>query len=202
MNMQKKPAVFLDRDGTINEEMGYINHPDRFRLLPGVIEAIRLLNRNDFITIIVTNQAGIARGYFTEEMLKKIHNNLRSQLQDSGVFIDAIYYCPHHPDVGKEPYRYRCNCRKPLPGMIEKACKDFPVDLNCSYLVGDRYKDMIFAKRFSLTSVMVLTGYGQGEYQYQRESWKVQPDYIAGNLFEAVRWIIKDQNSAKESINP
>ncbi len=195
---QLNPAVFLDRDGTINEEKGYINHPSRFRLLKGVPEAIRLLNKNGFLTIIVTNQAGVARGYFKEELVQRVHENMHKQLKQAGAYIDAVYYCPHHPEAGKEPYRKSCRCRKPSPGMIEQACSDLPIDLTRSYLVGDRHKDILFARQFSLTAVMVLTGYGRGEYEYQKGQWREQPDHIAPDLYHGVQWIIAHSRSMED----
>ena len=180
--MAIKPAIFLDRDGTINEEMGYINHLDRFIVFPFVAESIRLFNNLDLRVIVVTNQSGVARGYFPEDLVIKIHDHLNSQLNQSGAHLDAIYYCPHHPTEGKGKYRKDCNCRKPKPGMVEKAFKDFDIDLSRSYMVGDRYKDMQFARNLKMKSAFVLTGYGKGEYEYQRNTWKFFPDIIGDNL--------------------
>ena len=190
--MASKPAIFLDRDGTINEEMGYINHPDRFVIFPFVAEGIRIFNELDLRVIIVTNQSGIARGYFSEELLIEIHNHLNTHLKISGALLDAIYYCPHHPTEGNEIYRKDCGCRKPKPGMVEQAVKDFDIDLSRSYMVGDRYKDIKFARNLNLKSAFVLTGYGKGEYEYQRRSWKFMPDIIGDNLLSVARKIKSD----------
>jgi D-glycero-D-manno-heptose 1,7-bisphosphate phosphatase len=190
--MSKREAVFLDRDGTINEEMGYINHPDRFILFPFVPEAIRIFNALDFKVIIITNQSGVARGYFSESLVKNIHQMLRNGIAAANAKIDAIYYCPHHPTVGTEAYRVDCSCRKPKPGMVLKAAEEHGIDLSKSYMVGDRFRDIQFAKNLDLTSAMVLTGYGKGEYTYQRKTWPYQPDIIGDNLL-VVANIIRDR---------
>jgi D-glycero-D-manno-heptose 1,7-bisphosphate phosphatase len=178
-------AVFLDRDGTINEEMGYINHIGRFRVFDFVPEAIRLFNENGFKVIVITNQSGVARGYFTEELLREIHNHLIHILESRNARIDKIYYCPHHPVEGTGEYRKDCNCRKPKTGMIDRARQDFDIEMNQSYMIGDRFKDMEFGKRVGLKTIFLLTGYGKGEYTYQKSRWPFQPDHICKNLHEA-----------------
>jgi D-glycero-D-manno-heptose 1,7-bisphosphate phosphatase len=178
-------VVFLDRDGTINEEMGYINHEDRFKVFDFVPSAVRILNGLNYKVIIITNQSGVARGYFTEELLSKVHRNLIRELNDKGAHLDKIYYCPHHPSEGVEEYRKDCNCRKPKTGMIELAKKDFDINMNRSIMVGDRFKDMVFGRKLGLKTIFVLTGYGLGEYTYQRKLWPFQPDLICENLYQA-----------------
>jgi D-glycero-D-manno-heptose 1,7-bisphosphate phosphatase len=191
-NPTKKPAVFMDRDGTMTVEGGYINHPSRLKLIAGTADAVRLCNENDLLAVVTTNQAGVARGYFTEDLVNVVHDRLRSMLAKKGAQLDAVYYCPHHPREGKPPYQADCNCRKPRPGMIEQACRELPVDLARSYMVGDKISDSEFGHRLGLRTVMVLTGYGRGEHQYQRQDWKDTPDFIAKNLKHAVEWIIQD----------
>jgi D-glycero-D-manno-heptose 1,7-bisphosphate phosphatase len=190
--IQKKPAVFIDRDGTMTAEVGYINHPSRLRLIAGAAEAVRLCNHNGLLAVLTTNQAGVARGYFTEDLIGVVHDKLRTLLARKNATLDGIYYCPHHPREGQDPYRTECDCRKPRPGMIQQACVDLPVDLSRSYMVGDRISDSKFGHALSLRTVMVLTGYGRGEYEYQRDHWTDEPDYIARNLKEAVEWIVRD----------
>ena len=182
--MSKYPAIFLDRDGTINEEMGYINHIDRFNIFPFVAESIKNFRDNGFKIIVVTNQSGIARGYFTEELLNEVHQNLINYLNENGTKVEGIYYCPHHPREGKGKYKKDCNCRKPKPGLIERAIKEHDIDLKKSYMIGDRFKDMEFARNLNITSGFVLTGYGQGEYEHQKKAWSFMPDIIAENLKE------------------
>lgn len=187
-----KPAVFLDRDGTINEEVGYLNHPSRLWLLPTSAEAIRLLNRYNVLTIVVSNQAGVARGYFSETVVKETNQRLLHLLKEKGARIDALYYCPHHPEGKVEEYRLDCDCRKPRTGMFEKATSELPIDRNRSYVIGDKYTDIVFARNVGIKGVLVLTGYGRGEWENNSNGWKHQPDFVAVNLLEAVLWILED----------
>jgi D-glycero-D-manno-heptose 1,7-bisphosphate phosphatase len=187
-------AVFLDRDGTVNEEVGYVNHVERFTLLPRVGEAIRLLNQNDLKTVVITNQSGVARGYFPESLVPLVHQKMQELLKKDGAHLDGIYYCPHHPDVGAPPYRQKCRCRKPEPGLIEEAVKDLDLDLRSSYMIGDRGVDIEFAHRVGAKGILVLTGYGKGEWEYWGRQWKESPEYVAQDLFEAVRWILLQES--------
>jgi D-glycero-D-manno-heptose 1,7-bisphosphate phosphatase len=187
-----RPAVFIDRDGTMTVEGGYINHPSRLRLISGSAEAVRQLNHAGIFAMLVTNQAGVARGYFTEDLLKQVHAKLKRMLAAKDARLDALYYCPHHPREGPPEYRLDCNCRKPRTGMIEQACRDFAVDLSRSYMVGDKISDSEFGHKLGLRTVMVMTGYGRGEHEYQRQDWTDQPDHLARNLREAVKWITAD----------
>lgn len=184
-----KKAVFLDRDGTINEEMGYINHASRFRIFDFVPEAIKILNECGFLVFVVTNQSGLARGYFGEDLLQTIHKNLILTVEKKHAKIEKIYFCPHHPKEGIKKYRIDCNCRKPKSGMIEMAKKEYNIDLKNSYTIGDRYQDVQFGKNVGLKTIMVLTGYGLGEYTYQKNNWPEQPDQICNNLLEAAKFI-------------
>ena len=185
----KKRAVFIDRDGTLSEEVGYVNHPTRFRLFPYAAEAIKRLHENDWLAIVITNQAGVARGYFSEEMVNAVHEILSSELQTAGTFIDAIYYCAHHPTVGDAPYRHDCDCRKPKPGLIFRAAKDFDIDLKNSWMIGDRYSDVELAHNGGVRSALVMSGYGRGEWEHQRQTWTHQPDLVADDLLQAVETI-------------
>lgn len=181
----------MDRDGTISEEVGYVNHPSRFRLFPYTAEAIKLLNDNDWLAIVVTNQAGVARGYFSEDIIVQIHARIESDLQNSSARLDAIYYCAHHPSVGEPPYRLDCDCRKPRTGLIQRAAGDFDIDLERSWMVGDRYGDIELARNAGLHSAFVLSGYGRGEWEFQRRSWKIEPELVAEDLLEAVKKIVE-----------
>ena len=177
-------GVFLDRDGTVTEEVGYVNHPSRLALIPGAAEGIRALNQAGIPVILATNQAGVARGYFTEDLVKEVLTRLQELLAAQGARLDALYYCPHHPSVGPAPYRRDCDCRKPKPGMLLKGAAEFSLDLSCCVVVGDKISDVEFAHGAGARGVMVLTGYGLGEYTYQRRAWKDQPDFIAAGLPE------------------
>lgn len=185
-------AVFLDRDGTLNEEGGYINHVDRLKLIDGAAEAVALLGRHGLKTIVVTNQAGVARGYYPAEHVPKLHDRLRALLKEQGAELDAIYYCPHHPDIGKYPFRQDCDCRKPKLGMIRRAEKELSVDASRSYMVGDKISDVEFGRKAGCKSILVLTGYGKGELEYHRDKLDGEPDYIADDILDAAKWIVKD----------
>jgi D-glycero-D-manno-heptose 1,7-bisphosphate phosphatase len=186
----KRRAVFMDRDGTISEEIGYVNHPSRYRVFPYSAEAVRMLNDAGWLAILVTNQAGVARGYFTEELIGEVHKVLKQELNERGAKLDAIYYCAHHPTVGESPYRFDCDCRKPKPGLIRRAAADFDIDLTQSWMIGDRYSDIELARNAQVHSAFVLSGYGRGEWEYQRANWKHEPELIAENLLEAVLRIV------------
>jgi D-glycero-D-manno-heptose 1,7-bisphosphate phosphatase len=188
----KRRAVFIDRDGTISEEVGYVNHASRYRVFPYAASAVRLLNDAGWLAILVTNQAGVARGYFAEELIAEVHALLARELERGGARLDAVYYCPHHPSVGPPPYRQDCDCRKPLPGLVRRAAAEFEIDLASSWMVGDRYGDVELARNAGVRSAFVLSGYGRGEWEYQRGAWRHEPDLVAENLFEAVREIIDE----------
>ncbi|HZH90878.1 MAG TPA: HAD family hydrolase [Pyrinomonadaceae bacterium] len=188
----KRRAVFIDRDGTISEEVGYVNHPSRYRVFPYAAEAIKQLNDAGWLAVLVTNQAGVARGYFTEDVIGAVHALLARELEGGGARLDAIYYCPHHPTVGDPPYRFDCDCRKPRPGLILRAAVDLDIDIAASWMVGDRYSDTELARNAGARAALVLSGYGRGEWEYQRGTWRHQPDLIAENLLEAVRTITKE----------
>ena len=192
-------AVFLDRDGTINEEVGYVNHIERFFLLPRVSRAIQLLNQHGWKAVVVTNQSGVARGYFPESLIHQVHQKMQELLGNEGAHLDRIYYCPHHPDIGVPPYRQKCRCRKPATGMIEDAMKELTLDLSRSYMVGDRGVDIEFAHQIGAKAILVLTGYGKGEREYSGAQWKAKPDHVAQDLFEAVQWILL-QESHRQNI--
>jgi D-glycero-D-manno-heptose 1,7-bisphosphate phosphatase len=183
-------AVFLDRDGTINEEMGYINHLDRFIMLPGVAEAIRRIKESGVKVVVVTNQSGAARGYFSLELIDRVHQKMCRLLEEEGVFLDGIYACVHGPSgegVGGD-----CDCRKPKIGLMVQAAQELQLDLKSSYVVGDRFKDLEMARNAGAKSVLVLSGYGKGELEFLGPGSRVQPDFIASDLTEAVEWILAD----------
>jgi D-glycero-D-manno-heptose 1,7-bisphosphate phosphatase len=183
-------AVFIDRDGTISEEVGYINHPTRFRIFPYAGPAIKLLNGSGWLAIVVTNQAGVARGYFSEDMIRTVHGQLEADLKKEGARLNAIYYCAHHPSVGEPPYRFDCDCRKPKAGLILRAADDLDIDLGQSWMIGDRYSDIELARNAGVNSAFVLSGYGRGEWEHQRAQWKHEPDLVAETLLAAIQTII------------
>jgi D-glycero-D-manno-heptose 1,7-bisphosphate phosphatase len=185
-----RPAVFIDRDGTLTEEVGYVNHPSRLRLLPRSAEAVRRLNAAGVAAVVVTNQAGIARGYFSEKLLDEVHDVLRAQLAAAGARLDGLYACVHHPNEGEPPYRARCDCRKPQPGLLVRAAAELGLDLTRSTMVGDKASDLVPARTVGAGAVLVLTGYGRGEWEYRRERFEADPDHVAGDLLDAVEWTL------------
>ncbi|MBI3610838.1 MAG: D-glycero-beta-D-manno-heptose 1,7-bisphosphate 7-phosphatase [Nitrospirae bacterium] len=182
-------AVFLDRDGTISEEVGYIHDIDHLQLIPKSAKAIRMLNRSGINVIVVTNQSGVARGYYSEEHVRRVNDRLAALLKAEGAELDGIYYCPHHPTEGTSPYTRSCACRKPEPGMLLRAASERRIDLSCSFVVGDKRIDMEMAHRVGAKGVLVLTGYGEGEIAQKGDAGS-QPDRIAADLEEAVEWIL------------
>jgi D-glycero-D-manno-heptose 1,7-bisphosphate phosphatase len=193
-----KAAVFLDRDGTVSEEVGYVNHIDRFRLFPWSGAALHKLNEAGLVTVLVTNQSGIARGYFPESLVAEIHARLQAELALSGARLDAIYYCPHHPEGEVAEFRRTCDCRKPAPGMIHRAAADLDLDLRSSFVISDRYQDLSMGFADGARGILLLTGYGKGEYHYHRETWPRPPAFVAVDLLEASEWILSqiDNRSA------
>jgi len=183
-------AIIMDRDGTVCEEVGYVNHVSRVRLLARSATAIRRANEAGFQTVIVTNQAGVARGYFDEHLVDEVHDRVREMLASDGARLDGLYYCPHHPEVGAAPYRKACDCRKPRPGMLLRARDEMGIDLARSYMIGDSVRDIEAGHRAGATTVLVLTGYGRGELEYQSRGWSVKPAHVADDLLDAVTWIL------------
>jgi D-glycero-D-manno-heptose 1,7-bisphosphate phosphatase len=185
-----RPAVFLDRDGTLTEEVGYVNHPARLRLLPRSAQAVRRLNEADVPVVLATNQAGVARGYFSEAVLEAVTATLVARLREGGAHLDGVYVCPHHPSEGEPPFRADCDCRKPRPGLLQRAAAELGLDLAASVMVGDKPSDLLAARRVGMRGVLVLTGYGLGEWEYRRDRFAVEPDHVAEDLLDAVEWIL------------
>jgi D-glycero-D-manno-heptose 1,7-bisphosphate phosphatase len=185
-----KPAIFMDRDGTLCREVGYVNHLSRFRLYPYAIEAVRLINRSGFLAVVVTNQAGVARGYFPESLVHEVHAAMRAAMNAGGARLDGLYVCVHHPSVGEPPYRQDCECRKPRPGLLRQAETDLGIDLRRSWMVGDRRNDLEVAWNVDARAALVRTGYGLGELTYHAGGWPRQPDVVADHLLEAVQKIV------------
>ena len=183
------PAIFLDRDGTINEDIGYVSRPEDLIIYPWAAEAIRLVNESGMKALVITNQSGIARGLYTEQTLHDIHGRLRDQLARDGAQVDGIYYCPHHPRIGDDRYRQFCDCRKPNPGMLLQAAREHSVDLSCSFVIGDKSSDMNLATNAGAKGVLVLTGYGR-ETRADGDRWPCNRELVADNLLEAVRLIL------------
>ena len=178
-------TIFLDRDGTLNSDPGYIRFPEQFDLFPGVAEALARLKRAGARLILVTNQSGIARGLLSVRELESVHRKLAALLTAAGASLDAIYFCPHHPDD-------QCFCRKPNPGMIDRATREQQIDLNRAYLIGDQIRDVELAKHVGVRSILVTTGKVSPRQAQELKHTELSPDCVAGSLTEAVEWLISD----------
>jgi len=176
-------AVFLDRDGTICEETGYLNHISRFRLYPFAAAAIGRLNEAGLPVIVITNQSGVARGFFPEELIHRVHEKMIAELAAASARVDGIYYCPHRDEDN-------CGCRKPRPGMLERAAREHGLALAGSFLVSDRYDDLEMGQSVGGRGILVLTGYGRGEYEWNRARWPRLPEFVAEDLSAATEIIL------------
>jgi len=193
-----KPAVFIDRDGTINEQRGYINHISRFILLPGVGQAIYLLNKNDYHVVVTSNQSGVAQGYFPVELVHETHELMKRELIKDNAYLDGVYFCPHHPNGIVSGYNKQCTCRKPGTGLIEKVKSDLEIDMDRSFVIGDRWIDIEFAYKAGLPGILVLTGYGRGDLEYVIPRKKTKPVFVAEDLLRAVTWLLKQDRSSEQ----
>ena len=187
--MTSTPAVFLDRDGTMIEDVGYLDRLERLTLFPYTIDAIRLLNRGGYKVVVVTSQAGVAHGSVTEEFLEEAHGVIGRRVAEAGGRIDAFYYCPHHPHATVEQYRTECECRKPKPGMILSAARDHALDLSRSFIVGDRWRDIEMGLVAGTRGVLVETGYGKTEAA--RRPVHVAAVPVVATLIEATSLILR-----------
>lgn len=176
-------GIFFDRDGTINVDADYLSDPDDLELIPGAAEAIRDANRLGVRAFVITNQSGVARGLYSEEDVRAVHQRLTRLLARDGAHIDAFYYCPHHPEYGEAPYRRVCSCRKPKTGMLLQAQMEFGINLASSFVVGDKCTDLQAGRAAACGTVLVLTGYGAIEVEECRKAGTV--DLVARDILEA-----------------
>ena len=181
-------GVFLDRDGTLNEEVDFVRSPDQLRMIDGAAAAVRRLNDLGVVTCVISNQSGVARGFMTEEDLVPIHAKLELELDRGGARVDAIYYCPHHPTAGIPLYKIECECRKPKPGMLLRGAREFGIDLKKSFVVGDSLVDMQAGTSVGAATVLVLTGYGKSALESCRQL-NIKIDNVAETISEAVDFI-------------
>lgn len=184
-----KTGVFLDRDDTIIRDRNYLKDPDEIEILPGVAEALRILNRKGIPAIVITNQSGIARGYLDLKTLDLIHERLQAMLSKEGARLDAVYFCPHHPEALLEEYRVACSCRKPEPGLLEEAARTFGLDLTLCYMVGDKPDDVEAIRRVGGKGIFIRTE--------KTFAGMAQPDFTAPDLLAAVEWIIEDMKNER-----
>lgn len=185
------PSVFLDRDGTLIEEVNYLDRLERLQIFPWSVDAVRLLNRAGFKVAVVTNQAGVAKAMVDEAFVQTTHRLLAETFTAGGARIDGFYYCPHHPEGTLEAYRQACECRKPKPGMLRQAQRDLGADLARSYVVGDKWTDLEAGAAVGAKGVLVRTGYGAREAE--RLTGGVQAAHVAANLMDATAWILREQ---------
>jgi len=187
-----RPAVFLDRDGTLSEERGFIDRLELIEIFPWTSDAIRLLNRAGFAVVVVTNQSAIGRGIIDLPFLQTVHDAFDRHLVRSGAKIDRYYYCPHHPDAPLPEYRMACRCRKPGPGMIEQATTDLGLDPSRSFMVGDRLIDVACGHAAGVRSLLVRSGHSA--HRGEAPPGLSEPDAILNNLMEAVGWILRSSS--------
>ncbi len=185
--MKKERAVFLDRDGTINEEVGYLKHVDELKLFPFTAEAVGIIQKAGMKAVVVSNQSGVARGFFDEDFVRTLHDRINEMLAREGTFIDRFYFCPHHPTEGSGEYVRDCYCRKPKTGMLLQASDELDIDLSRSYMIGDTERDLETARNAGVTGILVRTGYGKDIVDTEGAA------YVAGDLLDAVNWILKDK---------
>jgi len=197
-----KNAVFIDRDGVITKEPPYYAHRiDQLELIPKSAEAIRLLNESGFKVIIVSNQSGVARGYYQEKDIEIYNGAMEKKLEEENAYIDAIYYCPHYSKAIIEKYKIDCECRKPKPGMLKRAKKDLDLDLKQSFLIGDKMSDIEAGYRAGCKTILVLTGQGNGELKKISEM-NIKPNYISKDLYTAIQIIKRNNKSKEDNVKP
>ena len=194
----KRKAVFIDRDGTINKEVGYPSSYSVIDIYPFSFEAVKKIKQAGLLAVIITNQSGIGRGLIKEENLHDIHNKLNDDFKRHDVSFDGIYYCPHYVFSETSKYRKECSCRKPNTGMGKLAAEDLQIDASLSYMIGDKVEDILFGINLNATAILVLTGYGQESHKKLKDKG-IQPAYVAKNLLDAAEWIVEQEKSVSAS---
>ncbi len=188
-----RPAVFLDRDGTLNEDVGHLDRLDRLTLFPFAIDAVRLLNRAGFPVVVITNQSGVAAGLVEESFVVELHDLLTRRFQAGGATIERFYHCPHDPQAAVEAYRRECGCRKPLAGMLRQAAADLDLDPSRSYVIGDKWSDVGVARNAGATGILVRTGYGVTQEARRGR----QTEMVVDHLMAATVRILEAQAARK-----
>ena len=185
-------AVFLDRDGTITREAGYLTRLDLLELFPGAGQAVRRINQEGFLAVLITNQSGVARGLFPRSLVEEAHRKLRGLLSREGARLDGVYVCPHLPEGSVPELAIACDCRKPAPGLFQLACEEMDIDPDRSYAIGDSYRDLAPAASLGARTILVQTGHGQKELA-ESDAWPRRPDHIADDLSAAVDWLLANR---------
>ena len=187
-----RPAIFVDRDGTLNEDVGYLDRLDRLTLFPWSLDAVRLLRRAGFAVVVVTNQGGVARGFVAESFVEEVRRVIDLRLAAIGERLDGHYCCPHEPHAPIAAYRRECDCRKPRPGLVQRAARELDLDVARSVVVGDKWSDLRVARAVGAGAVLVRTGYGRSQEGMPREG--LRPDAVADTLMDAVSWILRERS--------
>jgi D-glycero-D-manno-heptose 1,7-bisphosphate phosphatase len=192
-----RPAVFFDRDGTLVRDVGYLSRLEDLEWFPWGIDAIRLLNRAGFRVCVTTNQGGIGLGFYTADLVRRVHEVMAADVEAAGGCVDGWYFCPHHPQAVLDEYRLDCDCRKPRPGMILQATRAFDIDLARSFVVGDKLADVGLATGVGARGVLVKTGYGQAELE-RHAGPPPGTAHVADTALEAAAWILRESGFPKE----
>jgi D-glycero-D-manno-heptose 1,7-bisphosphate phosphatase len=182
----RRQAVFLDRDGTVNQDIGYLYRKEDLEFIPNAPEAIKLFNNCLFKVVVITNQAGVARGFYREADVRRLHELINQELRKYEAYIDAFYFCPHHPTAGVGRYRVDCDCRKPKPGLILKAAQEHNLELSQSFMIGDKMDDVRAGRNAGVQSLLVKTGYGREEAVRLADQ-----RLVFDSLYEAAKYICK-----------
>ena len=196
--MTMTPAVFLDRDGTLIEDVGYLSRVEDVRWFPYAIDAVRLLKRAGFLVCITTNQGGIGLGFYNADLVRLVHRDMSAAVEASGARLDGLFFCPHHPQAVHDDLRIECECRKPRPGMIHQATAQFDIDLTRSFVVGDKAADLGLANSVGAKGILVKTGYGQAEVQRHEGRPVPGAAFVAESVFEATSWILTQAGFPKK----
>jgi len=187
----KNKAVFLDRDGTLIQERGHIGTIRQVRFIPGAFAALKKLRQSGFKIVIVSNQSGVARGIISQSQVEKVNRHILNVLNLHNIKIDALYYCPHHPQYGNGSYKKKCACRKPAAGMATTAQKKLNLSLRKCYVIGDKLTDVEMAQKIKAKGILVLTGFGREQWS-KAENHPGQPDFLAKNILDAASWIVSN----------
>ena len=190
-----RPAIFLDRDGTLNEDVGYLDRLERLTLYPWSVDAVRLLRRAGYAVVVVTNQGGVARGLVSESFVEEARHAIERRLAAIGERLDGHYCCPHEPHAAVAAYRRECDCRKPRPGLVHRAARDLGLDLGRSVVIGDKWSDIGLARAAGARGVLVRTGYGRG--QERRPLPGLRADAVADTLMDAASWVLRHPSAER-----
>lgn len=189
--------AFLDRDGTLIADVGYLRHPEQIELLPGVVEGLRALRECGLCLVVLTNQSAVARGYLEEPQLERIHEELRARLAREGAGVDAIYYCPHHPSEGRAPYRVACDCRKPAAGLAARAAVELSLSLERAYVIGDKPLDMELAARIGARGVLISPEKLAAGENFGDNRAPGGAAFVAADFRDAAGWVVRDWRKAE-----